>query len=309
MRYAIFSDIHDNIYALRAALADAKAQGADEYIFLGDYTNSFPWGNEVVDTIRGIKSISIIRGNGESYLADLKRQSPKNFTLEQFKPVYWAHEKLSNENLEYLLSLPCEIDLPSEGELIHLQHPCNIFYRSERIAPFHSSMLREIMPSTFSRKEYVDFARNAILSREDALADIRALPTGVYLFGHNHLQFNMDFEGRLFVNPGSCGEALDWDTTAAYTLLERINENWLVNERRVKYDLNEAIMGFSSSGYSGYTPVWSKVMELELTTGKDYFFRFVMHLTNTGRKLGKTEYPVSNEVWDIAVKDLDLNSL
>jgi len=57
MKYAIFSDIHGNYPALKAALSDAYAHKADKYIFLGDYTNAFPWGNEVTKAIRDIKSV------------------------------------------------------------------------------------------------------------------------------------------------------------------------------------------------------------------------------------------------------------
>jgi hypothetical protein len=51
--------------------------------------------------------------------------------------------------------------------------------------------------------------------------------------------------------------------------------------------------------------MWSQVMELELMTGKDYFFPFVLHLIETGKQLGRTEYPVSNEVWEAAVRTWD----
>jgi hypothetical protein len=115
----------------------------------------------------------------------------------------------------------------------------------------------------------------------------------------------MEHNGRLFINPGSCGEALDWNPTAPYTLLEREGECWVITERRVKYNLNAVVSGLQTSGYNEYAPVWSGIMQAELLTGKDFFLPFVLHLIETGKKIGQTEYPVSNEVWDIAVKAWD----
>jgi len=49
MKYAIISDIHGNLFAFKEVLADAKAQGVDMYLLIGDYASSFPWGNDVWD--------------------------------------------------------------------------------------------------------------------------------------------------------------------------------------------------------------------------------------------------------------------
>ena len=138
---------------------------------------------------------------------------------------------------------------------------------------------------------------------------MNALPEGVHLFGHNHMQFHMEHAGRLFVNPGSCGQALDGDTRAAYTLLTRRGSLWAVTERRVAYDLGEAAEGLRVSGFSACSPVWSEVILLELTTGLNYMTPFVMHLMDTGRALGCSEYPVSRAVWDAAVQTWDANKI
>ena len=54
MRIAIFSDIHANIYALKAALADAAECGVTDYTFLGDLITDLPWANEVYDLVRSL---------------------------------------------------------------------------------------------------------------------------------------------------------------------------------------------------------------------------------------------------------------
>ena len=303
MKYAVISDVHGNYPALEAALADAGASDADMYLFLGDYATNFPWGNEVVDAVRRTRPKIVIRGNGEGYLADLKKVDQRYWTKEQWKPAYWAYRSLSAENLEYLLSLRESAGITDGSYTIHLSHSVDLFYNTPGVDVFLSSAFREMMETgPFSHAEYLVRAKNAITSNADALAGIASLPPGIYLFGHNHMQFYLENEGRLFINPGSCGEALDLNTTAAYTLLDCMGDQLTVTERRVAYDLTAVADGLRSSGFSEYAPVWSDIMERELYTGKDYYHPFVMHLIATANELGCEEYPVRNDVWDKAVK-------
>jgi predicted phosphodiesterase len=306
MRYAIFSDIHGNFPALKAALADAENQGADMFLMLGDY-GMMPWVNEVAETMRGLDRAVVIRGNGEGYLINLRGQNQNKWIHEQFKPLYWTYRTLKPENLEYLTSIPETAVISEKGENIHLSHSLKIFYRSPKIKPFHTSGFRAIMEKTpFSHEEYLSFARDELLSATDVIEEIHALPKGVYLFGHNHLQFHMEYEGRIFVNPGSCGVACDWNPTAAYTILERIDNGWDIIERRVQYDIDLTAEGLRRSSFAAEAPFWIKIIERQLITGKDYFGKFVSHIAETGRKLGHTGMPVSNDVWSVAVETWDV---
>jgi len=303
MKYAIFSDIHGNFPAFAAALSDAGKQGAGMFLMLGDYTGTFPWPNEVVETIRGIGSAAVIRGNGEGYLINLQKQNQDEWVHEQFKPLYWNYRALKPDNLEYLTALPEIADISDNGGNIRLAHSLEIFYRSPKINIFHSNYFRKMMETApFSHEEYLALAREALLSRDDALAEINDLPKGIYLLGHNHLQFYMEYGDKIFINPGSCGGACDCDTSAAYTILECVGNDWEITERRVKYNVELTAEGVRNSGLAAESPVWNGIIERQLITGKDYFGEFVGHLISTSRELGQTEYPVNNDVWDAAVK-------
>ncbi len=304
MKYAVISDIHGNAPALEAVLADAEKKGVDRYLALGDYTAGFPWGNEVVDRMCGIPSITAVRGNGEGYLMDsIQRGTVEDaYEYEQFKPVYWARHTLSKDNLEYVTALPATADVQDDGVGIHLVHSLDAFYRSPKVAPFHVLSFRGLMEEKpFSHEEYLEMGREAILSCPAAVSDIRQLPKGIYLYGHNHLQFYMEYEGRAFINPGACGEPLDRNTTTAYTILVVEDGKWKISEQRVGYDVEATVQRLRASEYTSYAPVWSKVMENELREGKDYFTPLVHHLMETGRKMGRTEFPVNNDVWREAV--------
>ncbi|MCL2593623.1 MAG: hypothetical protein FWD82_09695, partial [Defluviitaleaceae bacterium] len=58
-----------------------------------------------------------------------------------------------------------------------------------------------------------------------------------------------------------------------------------------------------------YAPIWSNIMEKQLFSAQDYFFTFVLHIVETGRKMGCTSSPVSNDVWDVAVKTWDIDKI
>ena len=302
MRYAIFSDIHGNAYAFEAALRDADAQGADNIFVIGDCTNSFPWGDRVADLMRS-RSVTAVHGNGEGYLIDMLTRDVRTMKDEQFKPVYWACRTLSRTNYDYLTALPEHAVVTCGGDAIRLAHASHVFYRTPRPQYFSSAYIRELYrDAPFTHADYITKAKTSVLSDPGALADIAALPEGVHLFGHNHLQFHMEHEGRLFINPGSCGEALDYDASAAYTILEYANGRRNVIERRVPYNTEAVIAKLHSSGFAAYAPVWSDVLTLELRTGCDYFSAFVRLLSVTNAAHGQSRYPVSGEVWRAAVR-------
>ena len=71
MKYAVISDIHGNLSALQAVLADARRQGIIRYLFAGDYCISGPRPDECITVLREIPGAVIIRGNEEKYLENL----------------------------------------------------------------------------------------------------------------------------------------------------------------------------------------------------------------------------------------------
>ena len=76
MKHAIISDIHGNIHAFKAVLADAMLQNVDKFLLLGDYASSFPYGNDVVDTIR--------KSENRLYLSALQRCANLNKPIAGF---------------------------------------------------------------------------------------------------------------------------------------------------------------------------------------------------------------------------------
>ena len=307
MKYAIISDIHGNHHALEAVIADATAQGVDKYLFLGDYAGKLAHANYVVEIIRNLESAIVIQGNGERDFINLLGRDPQTFTHEQLKPMYWSFQDLTAVNLAYLINLPETLTIKDGCFDIHLAHAMDLFFRKPEIKMFYSHYFHTFMEDPLNHDEYLVRGREALLAC--ALPEIKALPKGIYLLGHNHLQFYMEYEGRIFINPGGCGQPLGWDPRAAYTILTINGSDWAVAERKVEYDLELAVSGLDSSGFTAYAPEWSAVLKLQLLTGKDYFQYFVDHVLATGREMGLPEVPVCNDVWAAAVGTWDAGEI
>lgn len=68
MRIAVFSDIHGNAIALDAVLVDAANRGVDAYWIVGDIVANGPDPVAVVDRIRSLPNVTIVRGNTDRYV-------------------------------------------------------------------------------------------------------------------------------------------------------------------------------------------------------------------------------------------------
>ncbi|HST07108.1 MAG TPA: metallophosphoesterase family protein, partial [Gemmatimonadaceae bacterium] len=119
-RFAVISDIHANLPALRAVLSDVDRRGDIEAIYhLGDLTGYAPWPNEVVSLLRE-RGIAGIAGNYDSTIAtDYKHcgcraDTPREEELSHIS-YEWTRQKVSAETKSYLGGLPFRLDIRPLG--------------------------------------------------------------------------------------------------------------------------------------------------------------------------------------------------
>ena len=107
MRIATFGDIHGNLFALQAVLADLRTQKPDGLLVTGDLVYKFPWGAEVVDLLRSLPC-QIILGNAELYLILWGSPLwPGKWDLPGGRDlVAWERERLGGDRLAWLASSP-----------------------------------------------------------------------------------------------------------------------------------------------------------------------------------------------------------
>lgn len=194
---ALLYDIHGNLPALDAVIADARSTGADEFVLGGDYALAGGFPLECVKRIEGLTG-AWIRGNTERWLED-PSDAPDDDLLHRL--IEYCRAKLGGR-VEGLFDLPPSLTL--DGALVCHASP-------------HDDVLT--------------FMPEATEADHELLANTEAQ---VVFFGHSHVQFAREAaDGRYLVNPGSVGFPFDGDRRAAYALW---NGGRDVELRRVAYD-------------------------------------------------------------------------
>jgi predicted phosphodiesterase len=227
VRYALISDVHANLPALEAVLADVAARpGIDATFHLGDLVGYAPWPDETVALLRE-RRIEGIAGNYDSTVAadykhcGCKYEDPHQEALSHLS-YEWTRRHVSAETKRALAALPFRIDLrPGGGHapgpkvvLVHGTPTLNTLYWTE--------------------------------DRDDAFCLKMAEQAGaqagdVICFGHTHKPWTREVEGIRFVNTGSVGRPKDGDWRAGHVLLEMGDGPPRVDFIRVEYDLEEAM--------------------------------------------------------------------
>lgn len=227
MKYALISDIHANLPALEAVLADVDARREVNAIYhLGDLVGYAPWPNETVDLIR-TRGIAGVAGNYDSTVGtDYKHcgcryEDPRQEELSHIS-YGWTRQHVSAATKQFLAGLPFRIDLLPKGG--HLAGP--------RVVLVHGTPTLNTLYWTADRPD--DFCLKMAGHAGAKAGDVIA-------FGHTHIPWHREVEGIHFVNTGSVGRPKDGDPRAGYVLLETGTGTVGVEVVRVEYDLKRTM--------------------------------------------------------------------
>ena len=233
MRYLIVSDLHANLEALQAVLAQSTGR-YDRALCCGDLVGYGADPNPVCEWVRS-NCAAVVRGNHD-------RASTGQDDLEWFNPVarnaaVWTQENLSSGNAEYIVSLP--------------RGPLTV----DGFQLFHGS--------PYDEDEYV-------IAAGEAGEAFGYLEARVGFFGHTHVQggfiwnhsrvetilrtparseshsLTIDPECAYMINPGSTGQPRDGDARAAYAIYD--SETREVVYYRVAYDIDGAQKKIHAAG-------------------------------------------------------------
>ena len=292
MFFAVIADVHGNLPALRAVMADAMARGAEGFLFAGDYCVSAPWADGVVDVMRGLPQAVCVRGNEERYL-HLPDGDDAQFAVSR-----WTARSMKKENIAWLDALPEEVLLLRDGVEIRMAHSSEAFIGDAELRDFKTRKLIWRYPHTVSQAERLADMRAVMESDTGFMARVAELERGVYVFGHTHSQWHLQFGDVLLLNPGSCGLAVDCgEPGAPYTLLRVENGTWRVEERRVKYDIEATIADVKRSGQYAAAPEWSEMIFAEWRTGREMALYMLRYIDAYARRIGDDRRPFMADTW------------
>lgn len=243
MKLAVISDIHANLPALEAVLADIETRQAQALYCLGDLVGYAPWPNEVVQTIWANR-IPTIAGNydhGVGLGSDdcgCAYQTEKDQMLGA-ESIAYTNSVVTDEVRRYLRTLPRHLELT-----LGQDDP------AAKLLMVHGS------PRRINEYLFEDRPDSSLLRMmERAGAD-------VMLFGHTHKPYHkvLEYEAkgekhyRHAINTGSVGKPKDGDPRGCYILLDIPNgfagsspTSLTVEFVRVSYPVEEAALAVEKS--------------------------------------------------------------
>lgn len=227
MRVAVLADIHGNLPALEAVLADAADQGAGELIVNGDMVNRGPQNAAVLQRLAETDA-KLLLGNHDDLLrmwVDRDGGLPTEWFGHPFwEGTAWGAQQLQRSGwIELLRELPMTHRLDAEG-----MPPALIAHGSPR----------------HYREGYGRFLS------DDDIEEIGVEWEAELLIGsHTHIPMSRRHGPYLVLNSGAVGAPFNGDPRAQYLLLDRVGGEWLAEFRRVPYDRSRSLRAFEESGY------------------------------------------------------------
>lgn len=228
MRYLILSDVHSNFEALTAVLRRVRRKRFDGTVVLGDLVGYGADPNRIVEEIRRLKHLIIIRGNHDKVCSGLENGAMFNrIALESAR---WTEQHLLPRHRSWLRALPkgpVEVDeLFSISHGTPLDEDAYIFGEIEALNmfPYFRTPICFFGHSHFP----VVFA-----------LDDEALTTYVPTTGTNGtFRIKLHQGTRYLINPGSIGQPRDGDNRASFGILDTARMTMAIH--RVAYRLERA---------------------------------------------------------------------
>lgn len=220
MRIAIVSDIHGNLTAFEAVMADLRQTSPDVIFHGGDLAASGSSPCEIVDRVRELGWPGVV-GNADEMLFDpakLKRFAEESPGFRSFEPMVEEMAEatravLGKERLEWLRGLP-PVQSSNEFALVHAT------------------------PGDAWR------APSPEASDEELISAYEMLDRPVAVYAHIHRSFIRHTPRLTIANTGSVSLSYDGDRRAAYLVIDGVS----LSMRRVEYDVTRETALLRQSG-------------------------------------------------------------
>jgi predicted phosphodiesterase len=216
MKYAIIADIHANLEAMEAVMADAKRERCTHYACLGDVVGYNANPKECLDIVRTI-GMPCVKGNHDEYCST-------DGDLDGFNPhareaINWTREQLTLEDRQWLRELKY-IRLVANFSIVHatLDGPQRWGYVFDKLAAAASFTYQNTSVCFFGHTHVpVAFIRDTVVR------------------GGTYSKFKTEPGRKYFINSGSVGQSRDGVPKATYAIYD-LDES-TIELRRLDYDI------------------------------------------------------------------------
>jgi diadenosine tetraphosphatase ApaH/serine/threonine PP2A family protein phosphatase len=230
MLIALLSDVHGNLPAFEAVLADVDTSGADRIWCLGDLVGYGAQPDGCVELARERCDLCLAGNHDLVVTGDL---DIGDFSSSAAAAARWTRETIGEDSLDFLRGLhPADAD-----------REIGLYHASPRDPVWEyvltSWQADECMDLMKPRVGAVGHSHVALWFHRTAEGQVEGAPAAA------GLEHDLS-DGEWLVNPGGVGQPRDGDPRAAWLLLD--TEEWSARWRRVEYPIDEAARAIEEAG-------------------------------------------------------------
>lgn len=224
---AVLADVHGNLAALEAVLADLSAQPHEAVVLAGDLLANGPQPAETLARIQELDA-QVIYGNMDEAIVKATPDTPV---------VWWARQQVGAAGVAYLEGLPFAHRITPPGGEAPVSD----------LLVVHSTP-RSVYDILILQLEPYGTNFMATTPEEDAAEMLDDTRAGLIVYGHIHYFSTGTVRGQPIRSIGSVGFPFDGDRRAAYALLHWDGTAWQLSARRVPYAYEKTVAAIRRSG-------------------------------------------------------------
>jgi putative phosphoesterase len=263
VKLAVLSDVHGNLPALEAVLADAAWQGAESIVVNGDMVNRGPSNVAVLERLADDR-IPLLLGNHDDLLrmwVDRDAGLPSEWFADPFwRGTAWCAKQVEQAGwIDTIRELPMTFRPPFPGD-------------------------RRVLIAHGSPRHYRE-GYGRYLAGETIEEIAREYEADLLVGSHTHIPMERRHGGVLVLNSGAVGAPFNGDPRAQYLILAADGGSVEHEFRRVEYDRQRSLREFAESGYLEEGGLSARIFREELRAARSLLTPFVEWVEESGAAL------------------------
>lgn len=227
MKFAILSDIHSNVFALEAVIADAKKHAIDFMVNLGDILYGPIAPKATYDLLMQYDIVTLCGNQDRQIFEATTDEINSNSTMK------FIIDNLGNEPIEWMKSLPFDVQLNDDVYLCHGTPSNDLIYLLENVERGYPHLR----------------------SDSEIITKLNGQQSNLICCGHTHIPRTVTLStGQTVVNPGSVGlqaytddepiihSMENFNPMASYSIIEKTVDGWNIEHIKVPYNVKLAVV-------------------------------------------------------------------